>query len=59
VTPVRGDVANLDDLDLLYTTIKTAAKRLDIVVANAAFHAIGRCPRERLRGPVNEGVYPS
>jgi NAD(P)-dependent dehydrogenase (short-subunit alcohol dehydrogenase family) len=35
MTPVRGDVANLDDLDLLYTTIKTAAKRLDIVVANA------------------------
>jgi NAD(P)-dependent dehydrogenase (short-subunit alcohol dehydrogenase family) len=59
VTPVRGDVANLDDLDLLYTTIKTAAKRLDIVVANAAFHAIGRCPTERLREPVNEGVYPS
>jgi hypothetical protein len=33
VTPVRGDVANV--LDLLYATIKTAAKRLDIVVANA------------------------
>ena len=59
MTPVRGDVANLDDLDLLYTTIKTAAKRLDIVVANAAFHTIGRCPTERLREPVNEGVYPS
>jgi len=59
VTPVRGDVANLDDRDLLYTTIKTAAKRLDIIVANAAFHAIGRGPTERLREPVNEGVYPS
>ena len=35
MTPVRGDVAKLDDLDLLYTTIKAAAKRLDIVVANA------------------------
>jgi hypothetical protein len=28
-------MADLDDLDLLYATIKTAAKRLDIVVANA------------------------
>jgi hypothetical protein len=59
VTPVRGDVANLDDLDLLYTTIRTAAKRLDIVVTPPAFDAIGRCPTERLREPVNEGVYPS
>jgi hypothetical protein len=49
VTPVRGDVADLVDLDLLYTTIKTAAKRLDIVVTPPAFDAIGRCPTERLR----------
>jgi NAD(P)-dependent dehydrogenase (short-subunit alcohol dehydrogenase family) len=35
VTAVRGDMANLDDLDQLYTTIKTAGTRLDIVVANA------------------------
>jgi NAD(P)-dependent dehydrogenase (short-subunit alcohol dehydrogenase family) len=35
VTPVRGDTANLDDLDLLYATIKTAAKRLDIFFASA------------------------
>jgi hypothetical protein len=35
VTPVRGDTANLDDLDLLYATMKTAAKRLDIFFASA------------------------
>jgi hypothetical protein len=29
------------------------------VVTPPAFHAIGRCPTERLREPVNEGVYPS
>jgi hypothetical protein len=28
-------MADLDDLDLLYATINTAATRLDIVVANA------------------------
>jgi phthiodiolone/phenolphthiodiolone dimycocerosates ketoreductase len=29
------------------------------VVTPPAFNAIGRCPTERLREPVNEGVYPS
>jgi phthiodiolone/phenolphthiodiolone dimycocerosates ketoreductase len=29
------------------------------VVTPPAFHAIGRCLTERLRAPVNEGVYPS
>lgn len=33
--PVVGDVASLDDLDRLYTTIGTESGRLDIVVANA------------------------
>jgi NAD(P)-dependent dehydrogenase (short-subunit alcohol dehydrogenase family) len=32
---VRGDIANLDDLDRLYATIKSEKGRLDIVVANA------------------------
>jgi NAD(P)-dependent dehydrogenase (short-subunit alcohol dehydrogenase family) len=34
-TPDRRDMADLDDLDLLYATIKTAAGNLEIVVANA------------------------
>ena len=29
------------------------------VLTPPAFDAIGRCPTERLREPVNEGVYPS
>jgi NAD(P)-dependent dehydrogenase (short-subunit alcohol dehydrogenase family) len=35
VTTVRGDVANLSDLDRLYETIKTEKGTLDVVVANA------------------------
>ncbi|PSL29122.1 SDR family NAD(P)-dependent oxidoreductase [Chitinophaga ginsengisoli] len=37
VTTVQGDIANLDDLDHLYSVIKKEKGRLDIVVANAAF----------------------
>jgi NAD(P)-dependent dehydrogenase (short-subunit alcohol dehydrogenase family) len=35
VTPVRGDVSNLGDLDRLYAQIKQEKGRLDIVFANA------------------------
>lgn len=35
VTGVRGDVANLDDLDRLYDTVKREKGHLDIVFANA------------------------
>jgi NAD(P)-dependent dehydrogenase (short-subunit alcohol dehydrogenase family) len=35
VTGVRGDVANLSDLDRLYETVKTSGRRIDIVFANA------------------------
>jgi len=35
VTTVRGDVANLADLDRLYETIKMEKGTLDVVVANA------------------------
>jgi NAD(P)-dependent dehydrogenase (short-subunit alcohol dehydrogenase family) len=36
ITTVRGDAANLDDLDRLYSRIRQAKNRLDIVFANAA-----------------------
>lgn len=35
VTPVRADVANLDDLDRLYATVKRARDKIDILFANA------------------------
>src|SRR6202051_3805130 len=35
VTGVQGDVANLADLDRLYSTVKQKAGRIDIVFANA------------------------
>lgn len=37
VTAVHGDIANLDDLDRLYETVKGEKGSLDIIVANAAF----------------------
>jgi NAD(P)-dependent dehydrogenase (short-subunit alcohol dehydrogenase family) len=37
VTAVRGDVAELDDLDRLYATVREEKGALDIVVANAGF----------------------
>ncbi len=35
VTGVQGDVANLDDLDKLYATVKEQKGKLDIIFANA------------------------
>src|ERR1700728_3749819 len=37
VSTVRGDVANLEDLDRLYQTVKAEKGGLDIVVASAGF----------------------
>ena len=37
VSTVQGDVANLDDLDRLYKTVKDEKGALDIVVASAGF----------------------
>jgi NAD(P)-dependent dehydrogenase (short-subunit alcohol dehydrogenase family) len=37
VTAVQGDVANLDDLDQLYKTVKAEKGGVDIVVASAGF----------------------
>ncbi len=38
-TAVRGDSANLADLDRLYETVRDKAGRLDVVVANCGFGA--------------------
>ena len=37
VTTVQGDVANLDDLDRLYRTVKDEKGAVDIIVASAGF----------------------
>jgi NAD(P)-dependent dehydrogenase (short-subunit alcohol dehydrogenase family) len=37
VTTVRGDVANLADLDHLFATVRAEKERIDIVVASAGF----------------------
>ena len=37
VATVQGDIANLDDLDRLYETVKAAKRKIDIIVAGAAF----------------------
>jgi NAD(P)-dependent dehydrogenase (short-subunit alcohol dehydrogenase family) len=37
VTAVQGDVANLDDLDRLYRTVKDEKGAIDIIVASAGF----------------------
>jgi NAD(P)-dependent dehydrogenase (short-subunit alcohol dehydrogenase family) len=38
---VRGDVANLDDLDALYAAIAADKRKVDILVANAGFVEFG------------------
>lgn len=42
VTAVRGDVANLADLDRLYATVKEQKGRIDILFANAGVGEYGR-----------------
>jgi NAD(P)-dependent dehydrogenase (short-subunit alcohol dehydrogenase family) len=41
VATVRGDVANLDDLDALYRRIAADERKIDIVIANAGFVEFG------------------
>lgn len=48
VTPVQGDVAQLDDLDRLYDVVLREKGRIDVIVANAA-----------VGGPAPEGVAAS
>src|SRR5580704_3046392 len=40
VTAVQGDIAELDDLDRLYETVKKEKGALDIIVASAGFGAM-------------------
>ena len=40
VTAIIGDIARLEDLDRIYEVVTAAKKKLDIVVANAAFVAL-------------------
>lgn len=42
VTGVRGDVADLADLDRLYEVVREQAGRIDVLVANAGGGALGR-----------------
>ncbi len=44
VTAVKGDVANLDDLDALYRRIAADRRKVDIVVASAGFVEFGNLP---------------
>jgi NAD(P)-dependent dehydrogenase (short-subunit alcohol dehydrogenase family) len=44
VTAVKGDVAELADLDMLYTTIARDQRKVDIVMANAGFVEFGFLP---------------
>jgi NAD(P)-dependent dehydrogenase (short-subunit alcohol dehydrogenase family) len=53
VTPVRGDVSNLDDLDRLFARIERETGRLDIVFANAGV------ARYAPLGTVTEELYDS
>ena len=40
VLAVQGDVSNLDDLDRLFDTVKSAKGRIDVVLANAGLGAL-------------------
>jgi NAD(P)-dependent dehydrogenase (short-subunit alcohol dehydrogenase family) len=44
VTAVKGDVSNLEDLDVLYRRIAADRRKVDIVVANAGFVEWGYLP---------------
>jgi NAD(P)-dependent dehydrogenase (short-subunit alcohol dehydrogenase family) len=59
VTGVQGDVANLADLDRLYSTVKQQKGHLDIVFANAGggeFAPLGAITEEHFDKTVNSNV---
>ncbi|MGP0062659.1 MAG: glucose 1-dehydrogenase [Isosphaeraceae bacterium] len=59
VTAVRGDVANLADLDRLYATVKQQKGHLDVLFANAGvgeFAAIGEITEEHFDKIFNVNV---
>jgi NAD(P)-dependent dehydrogenase (short-subunit alcohol dehydrogenase family) len=41
VLPVQGDVANLQDLEKLYSTVQEKLGKIDVLVVNAAVYIIG------------------
>jgi len=59
VTAVQGDVANLDDLDRLYATVKDVKGRIDILFANAGggeFQTFGSITEEHFDKTFNSNV---
>jgi NAD(P)-dependent dehydrogenase (short-subunit alcohol dehydrogenase family) len=59
VTGVQGDVANLADLDRLYSTVKQQKERIDIVFANAGggdFAPLGAITEESFDKTFNANV---
>ena len=59
VTAVRGDVANLADLDRLYDTVKQQKGRIDILFANAGggeFAPLGSITEEHFDKTFNSNV---
>lgn len=59
VTPIQGDVANLADLDRLFTTIQKTHGRLDVVFANAGtaeFAPLGQITEEHYDKIFNTNV---
>ena len=59
VTGVQGDVANLADLDWLYTTVRQQKVRIDILFANAGggeFAPLGAITEEHFDKTFNSNV---
>jgi NAD(P)-dependent dehydrogenase (short-subunit alcohol dehydrogenase family) len=42
VTPIRGDAANLTDMDHIYSTVRKKADRIDVLFVNAGFYELGK-----------------
>ncbi|WP_295989917.1 SDR family oxidoreductase [Rugamonas sp.] len=42
VIALQGDVANMDDLDRIYSAVKAQAGRIDVLFANAGFYELGK-----------------
>jgi NAD(P)-dependent dehydrogenase (short-subunit alcohol dehydrogenase family) len=49
VTGVRGDAANLDDLDRLFETVKREKGKIDVLYASAGMGFLSRSRNEKRR----------
>ena len=49
VTGVRGDAANLDDLDRLFDTVKREKGKIDVLYASAVMGFLSRSRNEKRR----------